>query len=77
MTLCREHHFGSDDKCEYCQIQNEYYVKVMTALKNWTQKRIDSSKRPYEILIDRMMCKVHSHDENPLEQLYDMEGEVK
>jgi hypothetical protein len=74
MTLCREHHFGSDKRCTYCQMQERYYVEGIATLKTWTQTDIDSCKHDYEFAVDLLMCKAHSHDENLLQRLFDMEG---
>jgi hypothetical protein len=55
-------------------MQARYYAEGMATLRSWTQKDIDGNKRYYEMIVDSLMCKVHSHDENPLLRLYDMEG---
>jgi len=75
LTLCREHHFGSDKRCTYCQMQERYYAEAMTTLKKWSKEEIESDKRHYEMVLDSIMCNVHSHDENPLHKLFDMEEE--
>jgi hypothetical protein len=47
----------------------------MTTLKKWSKEEIESDKRHYEMVLDSIMCNVHSHDENPLHKLFDMEEE--
>lgn len=73
MTLCREHHFASDTRCKYCSMQARYYNEGMATLKSWSKKEIESDKHHYEIAVEMLMCKVHSHDEDSLLKLYNME----
>lgn len=73
MTLCRAHHFNSSGRCSVCSMQARFYSEGIATLQSWTKEEIEQDKKEFQDAVEMLMCNLHSHDENPLERLYDLE----
>ena len=60
---CREHHYGSDGRCRYCQIKASYHLSVMNILNSWDELAKKDPNERWQEKVDSFKCKPHKHSQ--------------
>jgi hypothetical protein len=55
-------------------MQERYFNECMETLYNWTEKERADPNEHWQEKVDNLKCNPHSHEENPILKLYDIEG---
>jgi hypothetical protein len=55
-------------------MQGRYFYEALAALNRWSKAEKEDPAEHWQEKMDSYKCKPHTHDENPLAKLYNMEG---
>lgn len=60
---CRDHHYGSDDRCVFCNIRRRFYNECKATLLSWTEKERNNDWNRWTESLSLLECNEHIHDE--------------